>query len=279
MFGHNFYFETIRKYIIYFGTLMNDIHITREDANGNLHSVLKVPLTYAPKDKMLARISADPNLDRDTALQLPRMSFELTNLFYDGLRKLKTQGRVVKKDIANDPNKHSYQYNPVPYNLNFTLYVYVKNAEDGTKIIEQILPYFAPEWNASLNIIPELGIVKDIPIQVMSVRSEDDYEGDFSQRRALIWTIDFMMKGYLWGPIKTAPIIKFANSNFYVGSSTDINDDVGNTDPISRVTVQPGLDANGDPTTNVDISISRDLIEADDDWAYIITPTGEIINE
>jgi len=258
---------------------MNDIHITREDANGNLHSVLKVPLTYAPKDKMLARISADPNLDRDTALQLPRMSFELTNLFYDGLRKLKTQGRVVKKDIANDPNKHSYQYNPVPYNLNFTLYVYVKNAEDGTKIIEQILPYFAPEWNASLNIIPELGIVKDIPIQVMSVRSEDDYEGDFSQRRALIWTIDFMMKGYLWGPIKTAPIIKFANSNFYVGSSTDINDDVGNTDPLSRVTVQPGLDANGDPTTNVDISISRDLIEADDDWAYIITPTGEIINE
>ena len=279
MFGQSFYFETIRKYIIYFGTLMNDIHITREDANGNLHSVLKVPLTYAPKDKMLARISADPNLDRDTALQLPRMSFELTNLFYDGLRKLKTQGRVVKKDIANDPNKHSYQYNPVPYNLNFTLYVYVKNAEDGTKIIEQILPYFAPEWNASLNIIPELGIVKDIPIQVMSVRSEDDYEGDFSQRRALIWTIDFMMKGYLWGPIKTAPIIKFANSNFYVGSSTDINDDVGNTDPISRVTVQPGLDANGDPTTNVDISISRDLIEADDDWAYIILPTGQIINQ
>lgn len=256
---------------------MNDIHITREDANNNVVALLKVPLTYAPKDKMLARIIQDPSLDKEAAITLPRMSFELTNMYYDGNRKLKTQGRMAYKDT--DPNKNKYQYNPVPYNFNFTLYVYVKNAEDGTKIVEQILPYFAPEWNATLNLIPELGFKTDVPIQIMSVRSEDQYEGNFENRRALIWTIDFMLKGYLYGPIKKAPIIKFANVNFYVGSSDDINDDVGNTDPLSRITVQPGLDANGNPTTNAAISISRDLIEADDDWAYIITTEGEIINQ
>ena len=278
MFGHTYYFQTIRKYIIYMGTLLNDIHIAREDANGNIYDFLKVPLTYAPKDKMLARIGADPNLDREAAINLPRMSFEMTNMFYDGQRKLKTQGRIVRKE-ATDPNLHDYQYNPVPYNFNFTVYVYVKNAEDGTKIVEQILPYFAPEWNATLNLIPELNIKTDIPVQIMSVRSEDLYEGNFEERRALVWTLDFMMKGYLYGPIKTSPIIKFANVNFYAASTDDIRDSVGNTDPISRVTVEPGLDANGNPTQNSAISISRDLIEADDDWAYIITPTGEIINQ
>lgn len=273
-----FYFQTIRKYIIYFGTLFNSIHITRENSNNEITSLLKVPLTYAPKDKMLARIGQDPNLDRETALTLPRMSFELTNMFYDGARKLKTTGRVVRKDT--DPNKNKYQYNPVPYNFNFTLYIYVKNAEDGTKIVEQIMPYFGPEWNATLNIIPEMDISVDVPIQIMSTRSEDAYEGDFQTRRALIWTIDFMMKGYLYGPVKTSPIIKFANSNFYipVGSNT-INSSVGNTDPLARITVEPGLDANGNPTTNSSISISRDLIEADDNFGYIITESGEIIVE
>lgn len=259
------------------GTLLNDIHISRENADGEIVDFLKVPLTYAPKDKMLARIIADPNLDRESAITLPRMSFELTNMFYDGTRKLKTQGRMVR--LSDNPNTNRYQYNPVPYNFNFTVYVYVKNAEDGTKIVEQILPYFAPEWNATLNLIPELNIKTDIPIQIMAVRSEDQYEGNFETRRALIWTLDFMMKGYLWGPVKEAPIIKFANVNFYAGSTNNLSEMIGNTDPVSRVTVEPGLDANGNPTTNAEISISRDLIESDDDWAYIITPYGEIISQ
>jgi len=279
MFGQTFYHEIIRKYIIYMGTLMNDIHIERLGADGEVTDFLKVPLTYSPKDKMLARIVQEPNLDRESAVTLPRMSFELTNLFYDGPRKLKTQGRIVAKE-EDDPNKHKYIYNEVPYNLNFTLYIYVKHAEDGTKIVEQILPYFAPEWNATLVMIPEMNIRRDIPIQVMSTRSEDLYEGPFETRRTLVWTIDFMMKGYLWGPVKTAPIIKFANINFYAtGGAENIEDEIGTLDPVSRITVQPGLDANGNPTTNTEISIDRDLIEADDDWAYIITPTGIIISQ
>jgi len=258
---------------------MNDIHVERLDSSGETESFLKVPLTYAPKDKMLARITQEPNLDRETAINLPRMSFELTNVFYDGQRKLRTTGRYVTK-TEDDPNKHDYIYNEVPYNLNFTLYVYVKNAEDGTKIIEQILPYFAPEWNATLVMIPEMDIRRDIPVQVMSTRSEDLYEANFEERRVLVWTIDFMLKGYLWGPVKRAPIIKFANVNFYAaGGAENIEDEVGTLDPVSRITVQPGLDANGNPTTNTAISIDRDLIEADDDWAYIITPSGIITNQ
>lgn len=273
-----FYFQTIRKYVIYFGTLFNNIEITRENSSGDTVSLLRVPLAYAPKDKMLARIKSDPNLDKESALTLPRMSFELTNMFYEGNRKLKTTGRSVR--ITDDPNKNKYQYNPVPYNFNFTLYVYVKNAEDGTKIIEQILPYFTPEWNASLNLIPEMNITKDIPIQTMSVRSEDVYEGNFETRRALIWTLDFMMKGWLFGPVKEAPIIKFANTSFYMpGGNTPLTNSVGNSDPLVSLTVEPGLTANGTPTSNADISINRDLIEADDNFGYIITDSGLIINE
>lgn len=256
---------------------MNDIHIDRVDSTNASQGLLKVPLAYAPKDKMLARINADPNLDRESALSLPRMSFELTNMFYDGDRALKTQGRVVR--TGESPTTNKYIYNEAPFNFNFTLYVYVKHQEDGTRIVEQILPYFKPEWNATLVMIPEMNISKDIPIQHMAVRMEDQYEDDFTQRRVLIWTLDFMLKGYVWGPVKERPIINFANVNFYAAGTDDINDSVGNSDPVSRITVQPGLDANGNPTTNSSISIDKDLIESTDDWAYIITPTGEIINQ
>jgi len=279
IFGRTFYYETIRKYIVYFGTLMNDIHITREDSSGNVVSHLKIPLTYAPKDKMIARTQADPTLDRPVGIVLPRMSFEVTSLNYDSSRKVNTIGRVTRKE-DDDPNIHKYLYNAVPYDFNFTLWAYVKNAEDGTKIVEQILPYFTPEWNATLNLIPEMDIVTDTPIFIKNVGSEDVYEGNFDERRVLIWTLDFVLKGQLWGPVCKSPIIKFANINFYNATSNgDIEDVVGEIDPISRITVQPGLDANGNPTTNAAASISRDLIEVEDDWAYIITPSGEIINQ
>ena len=257
---------------------MNDIHITREDDAGNVVAHLKVPLTYAPKDKMLARIEQDPDLDRPTSIVLPKLAFELTNLFYDGTRKINIFSRVTRK-LDDDPNKHKFLYQAVPYNFNFTLYAFVKNAEDGTKIVEQILPYFTPEWSAPIKLIPDMDVTQDIPVQIMSTRSEDLYEGTFTQRRAIVWTIDFMMKGFLWGPQCTSPIIKFANSNFYASRADEIADDVGQLDPVSRVTVEPGLTANGEPTSNAAASISRDLIEADDDWGWIITPSGEIINQ
>lgn len=279
MFGHTFYFSTIRKYVILFGTLFNDIHVTRTNATGSTVSLLKVPLSYAPKEKMMVRFDNDPGIDREAATILPRMSFEMQSLTYDASRKLNTLGKAVVKDTS--ANKLKYQYNPVPYNFDFTLYVYVKNAEDGTKIIEQILPFFTPEWTSTVSLIPELGINMDIPIILNSVTSEDTYDGDFKTRRALIWTLNFTLKGYLYGPIRKNAVIKFANTTFYIPdpSITNLRNAVGNSSPNDRVTVAPGLDANGDPTSNASISISRDLIEADDDFGYITDVAGIILSE
>lgn len=278
MFGHSWYFSTIRKYVILFGTLFNDIRITREDSNGNVVDLIKVPLAYAPKEKMLARFENDPNIDRPYAVLLPRMSFEMTDMKYDGSRKLSTINRISVRD--DDNNKRQYQYNPVPYNLNFRLYVYVKNAEDGTKIIEQILPFFTPDWTTSVNLIPEMEIKMDVPVLLDNIAIDDTYDGDFETRRALIWTLNFTLKGYIYGPIKKSSIIKFANTTFYVPGVPDgqLSTAVGNTSPVERVTIRPGLTANGTPTSNLELSVSLNEIEANDDFGFIIT-TENLITE
>jgi hypothetical protein len=135
----------------------------------------------------------------------------MTNVEYDGSRKLITTNRIAAKDPDN-PNNFKYQYNPVPYNFGFRLYVYVKNAEDGTKIIEQILPYFTPDFTISVNLIPEINVTMEIPVIMNSISQDDTYEGNFTERRSIIWTLDFTLKGHIYGPIKKSAIIKFANS-------------------------------------------------------------------
>ncbi len=237
---------------------------------------MRVPLTYAPKNKMLARVKQDPNLDREVAITLPRMSFELMSMEYDGSRKRNTIHRTVRKDDDN-VNKFKYAYEGVPYNLQFNLYIYVKNAEDGTKILEQILPFFTPEWNATLHILPELNISLDVPIVLNSVSSEDVYEGDMIARQALTWTLSFTMKGMFYGPVKKAPIIKFANTRFFFGGPNTESITANASDIVSLVQVSPGLDANGDATTNAEISISPLLIDVDDDWGYVIEQSGLVI--
>ena len=267
--------------VIYFGTIFNDLKITRTNADGDVVATLKIPLSYAPKDKMLARVDADPEITRQTAIYLPRMSFEMTGLAYDGARKLNTVSRQVVKDNSN-ANKLKAQYNPVPYNFDFNLYVYVKNAEDGTKIIEQILPFFTPDWTATVNLIPEMNIAMDIPIILNNISMEDTYAGNFEERRAIIWTLNFTVKGWIYGPIVSKPIIKIANTQFFVpsgGSQANVAASVGETDVIGRITVKPGLDANGNPTSNANTTINYSLIEVDDDFGYVITSEGIILNE
>lgn len=261
MFGHTFYNGTIRRYVTLFGTLFNDITINRPDTSHNqIHSV-KVPVVYGPKEKMLARLTADPELNRKTSVQLPIISFEMTDIQYDGSRKLNTIGKRYKKDDT-DPNKMYYQYNPVPYNINFSLSVLVKNTDDGTRIIEQILPFFTPEWTATINLIPDMDINMDIPVILNDVRLTDTYEGNFEERRTLEWNLTFTLKGYLFGPIRKSGIIKFANSSIFNSLSS-------NTE-LSSVIVTPGLLSNGSPTTNSSLTISRDLIYPDDDFGYIV---------
>jgi len=242
--------------------------------------LLKVPLSYAAKEKMLARLENDPEIQRQTAILLPRMSFEMTGISYDQTRKLNTLGRIVVKDTTN-PNKLKYQYNPVPYNFDFKLSVYVKNAEDGTKILEQILPFFTPDWTATIALIPEMNVNMDIPVILNNVTVEDSYEGKFEERRALIWTLSFTVKGYIYGPVKKSAVIKFANTTFYIPDNniTDIAKAAGVSTPNDRVTVAPGLDANGDPTNSAAISIDRNLILASDDFGYVTNISGVILSE
>ena len=208
MFGDPFYFSLIRKYVILMGTLVNNIRITRTDKNGNVTALLKVPVTYAPKDKMLARVFQDPNIDRQTAVApLPLISFEMGQMKYDGSRKLPTINRIAVKK-ASEADKFKYQYNPVPYNIEFKVYIYAKNAEDGTKIIEQILPFFTPDWTTTVSLIPEMEVTMDIPIILNNISYNDTYDGQFVKRRAIVWSLDFVCKGFLYGPVKSGGIIK-----------------------------------------------------------------------
>lgn len=279
MFGQTFYFSTIRKYVILVGTLFNDIRITKTDKNGNLISLVRVPITYSPKDKMLARVFQDPNIDRPSATApLPMISFEMGKMSYDGTRKLHTVGRIaVKSDNPNEKSKFKYQYNPVPYNIDFKVYVYTKNVEDGTKIVEQVLPYFTPDWTTRVKLIPEMEVIMDVPVVLNNISYSDNYAGQFADARQIIWELDLTVKGYLYGPVKKTGIIKFANVNFYAPEVSDghLPDAVGNTDPIYRTTVQPGLDANGHPVNwhgtanNNTGTIPYVEIEADDDYGYI----------
>lgn len=274
MFKQAFYFQTMRKYVALFGTLFNEIYISRTGNDNRTQAFIRVPITYAPKEKMLARVIGDPGIDRETAtVPLPLMSFEMTSVMYDPSRKLRSTGRSVVKDTDN-PSKLKYQYNPVPYNFGFRLHVYVKNAEDGTKIVEQILPFFTPDFTVSANIIPEMDIHMDIPVILNTIEQSDSYDGDFTQRQAIVWTIDFTLKGYIYGPVKKSAIILFANTATYVPSGIDdINDAVGNTQFYNYTVIQPGLTANGDPTTDANNSISPFLINEDDDWGFVINTT------
>lgn len=262
MFGQTFYHGHIRKYVILFGTLFNDLYINREDKDGDHISSIKIPITYAPKDRLITRNVQDPDLRKPFSLVLPRVSFEMTSINYSPTRKLSTvkKGFVVQDPLDN--NRLKYTYNPVPYDFNFSLYIAVKNTEDGTRILEQILPFFTPEWTATINLIPELDIKLDIPTTLLNVTSEDIYEGSYSERRALVWTLDFTMKGYVFGPVKKSEVVTLANVNFFTSNTAD--------EYTERVTITPGQTANGLPTTSANDSINRSLITANSNYGYII---------
>jgi hypothetical protein len=270
MFGQTWHHDTIRKYVILFGTLFDSIYINRRNASGEVVQTLKVPLNYGPKDKFLARLNSDSTLNQGTAITLPRMAFEITTMNYASDRKLNTINRLTKVH-STDNNKVNYQYSPVPYDFTFSLYIMVKNVEDGTQIVEQILPYFTPEWTATVNLVNDINGKYDIPIILNDVSMEDTYEGNFEARRAVIYTLTYTMKGWLFGPTKTSEIIKEIDVDIRIPRSRDLpivaNTATGNSVVI---TVTPGLDANGNPTSNSAITVTSDQIAADDNYGYIV---------
>ena len=221
MFGTYFYNESMRRMTIGFGQIFNNIQIKRRDSAGNITQSIKVPLAYAPKEKFLARLDAQPSLEeREFAVTLPRMSFEITGISYDSSRKLTRVQKFKHVKSGADGKVLNFNYVPVPYNISYNLYSFTASAEAGLQIIEQILPFFQPDFTVTVNAIPELDIKRDIPIVLNSVNYEDTYSGDFSQRRAVIYTLGFTAKTYLFGPASTQKVVKEVQSDLYTDTDT-----------------------------------------------------------
>jgi hypothetical protein len=216
-----FYNEILRKTVVSFGSLFNDISIKHTDNSNEVIDVIKVPLAYGPTQKFLARLEQSPDLNKPVQITLPRMSFEFTGLTYDASRKLTTtQTFTSKSSIDGSIVKKTYM--PVPYNLQFELAIMTKLNDDALQIIEQILPYFQPAYTLTIELIDEINEKRDIPIVLENVTFQDDYEGNFETRRVLIYTLRFTAKTYLFGPTQTATkdIIKKSTISYITGDST-----------------------------------------------------------
>ena len=201
MLGTYHYHEIIRKTIIAFGTLFNDIHIQHKNSSDSVISDMKVPLAYGPTQKFLAKLEQQADLNKPVQITLPRMSFEMTSIDYDASRKT----GVTQTFRAVDGNKMKKVFMPVPYNIGFELSILCKLNDDALQIVEQILPNFQPAFNLTVDLVESIGEKRDIPIVLNSVSFQDDYEGDFSTRRALIYRLQFTAKTYLFGPIADNP--------------------------------------------------------------------------
>jgi hypothetical protein len=266
--ANHFYNGTTRKYVTIFGTIFNKMSITREDNQGNELQRMVVPISYGPYQKFLARLIQDPNLDQKSAITLPRMAFEIMSMNYDGQRKVGSLTKSLPNAEFQTESGRNLRYAPAPYNLEFSLYIMTKYSEDGTKILEQILPFFKPEYTTSVNLIDGLPPI-DIPLILNSVSVEDAYEGDFETRRVMMWTLSFTMKGFYFGPVRNKRTIKFIDVNMY---------NILEETPTSaeRITIQPGLTANNQPTTDINETIPYEQIDFGDDWGVItIVTEGE----
>ena len=214
------YNKIIRKMVVGFGDLFNDIDLIRYNPDGTEAQRQKVPLAYASKERYVMRLQNDPNLDTKVQMTLPRMSFEMNGLTYDASRKQITNIKNFAPSQSADTILS--QYNPVPYDFDFSLFIYVRNIEDGTQIIEHILPYFTPDYTIKLNLIPEMGITKEIPIHLKDTKYEVTYEGPReNETRTIIWTLNFTVKGFVYGSISEPKIIKRSITNIYDSTLSD----------------------------------------------------------
>ena len=204
MLGQYYYHQIIRKTVIAFGTLFNDIHVRHQDATGKDISDIKVPISYGPKQKFLARLEQQAELNKAIAITLPRMSFEMNNIQYDSARK----SGISQTFKALDDKKLKKVFMPVPYNLGFELNILTKLQDDSLQILEQVLPFFQPGFTLTIDLVDEIGEKRDVPMVLDSITFQDDYEGNFETRRAIIYTLDFTAKFYLYGPVTSSGVIK-----------------------------------------------------------------------
>ena len=256
MFGTYFYNKNIRNIVILFGTVFNDISVKRTNASNVVQEEIKVPIAYGPAEKFLVRLRETTDISKGKiGLTLPRMAFEFTAINYDSTRKLTTT-KQFKAVHATDDTKLKRVYTPVPYNFDFTLNIMVKNSDDGTQILEQILPFFTPAYQVTMNEMSTVGIKRDIPIIFTGLSTEDTYEGDFVTRRALIHTLTFTVHAFMYGPVDDIGIIKEV--------------DIAKYDQTSQASLAVALRVKA---SNTDIKPNPTTADADDDYGFTTTYT------
>ena len=207
------YNRVIRKLVVGFGNLFDNITLYRFKPDNTESERFIVPIAYASKERYVMRLEEDLALDKKVQTTLPRMSFEMAGLNYDSSRKQNTN---IKNFASTSGSSVLGQYNPVPYNFDFNLYIYVRNIEDGTQIIEHILPFFTPDYTIKLNLIPEMGIIKEVPVILNSTSHEITYEGGReNETRMIIWTLNFTVKGFIFGKISETGVINSAFVSVY----------------------------------------------------------------
>jgi len=262
MFGTYFYHEIIRKTVISFGTVFNDIHVRHQDNTGKDLVDTKVPIAYGPRQKFLARIQQQPELNKAIAISLPRMSFEMTSVTYDPSRK----SGITQTFKAKDGKKFKKVFMPVPYNLGFQLNILTKLQDDSLQILEQILPFFQPGYTLTVDLVNSIGEKRDIPLILNGISYSDDYEGNFDTRRALIYTLDFTAKSYMFGPIAdtTDGLIRKVQVDYY--SDTDTR--TANREMRYRVESTAKKDYNDDQVID---AADNMLIEPGDDFGFTET--------
>jgi hypothetical protein len=266
MFGHSYYHGAIRKYIIMFGNMFNDIKISRFDRNGNRVQVIKVPIAYGPREKYLARLTEDPNLNRPVAIQLPRLSFEITSMTYSSTRTLNKLQRNTAIGATNDTLRS--QFAPVPYDINVSLYGMFANNEDAIQVVEQILPFFRPEWTNSVKLVPSMGQFYDIPTVLSDMSIEDTYDADYQTRRSIIYTFNFIIKGYIFGPVSNRGVIKRSIVDLTIPTANAVSIVTSTEGPQVKLTLTPGVLANGSPTSNSSASIPISQISSNSEYGF-----------
>lgn len=268
MFEH-FYYEAIRKTVIAFGTLFNNIFIKHKNQEGNLVSTLKVPFAYGPTQKFLARLEQSPDLNKPIQVTTPRMSMEIIGLSYDAQRKSSTMRGFIANNTEGNPAR---SYLPVPYNINFELSIFTKLEDDMFQIVEQILPYFQPHYTITITVVEEIQEKRDIQFTLDNIAITDNYEGNFDQRRALIWTLKFTAKTYMFLPVSSdavaASIINKVSIGFLAeGAKSSLNSDI-------VLEVEPQATKNY--TGTIVTTVTKDILETD---RFIVVENGSLLSE
>lgn len=269
MLGRTWYFGSIRKYVTIFGSLFNDISINRVDSTDKALKTIKVPISYGPKERYLAREEQNPDLLRPISMVYPRMAFEITSVTYDSSRKLNPIGKCTTGSSSSGTFKT--QYNPAPYNIGFSLSIIARNSDDALRIVEQILPFFNPYINVTANLIPEMNYDPvTIPISLESVQQGESYTGSFETPEFVTWNLSFNLKGYIYGPIQDSKVIKEIFVNFYTPSGALTASNMETATIQEHIYIRPGLTVDGEPTSNTSDSVAINQIDSTDAYGFII---------